>query len=304
MRTIVPMFIAVLAVAYTSNISNACTIFTVSHGDVVLFGNNEDYTNPKTHYWVIPSEEGKFGGVYFGFDDFIPQGGVNEKGLSYDINALPRAPLNLHPELPKPDDWIVRVIMKKCSTVKEAIQMAKRYNWGDSLKWQIHLADAGGDAVVISAGSDGELAFSRKPTGNGYLVSTNFNLANRKNAYSYPCRRYNTAVRMLDTIDSSKKLTVDYCRSILDAVHVEGASSNTLYSNVIDLKNGMIHLYHWHQWDEVVTLDIAEQLAKGSRRGRISDLFSSETIEKASDEHQRYQKKKQVEKKKQWWKFW
>jgi hypothetical protein len=298
------MFVFVLVAAFSSNIAKACTIFTVCHGDVVLFGNNEDYTNPKTHYWVIPAEEGKYGGVYFGFDDFIPQGGVNEKGLSYDINALPKAPFNLHPDLPKPDDWIVRVIMKKCGTVEEAIRMAKSYNWGDSLKWQIHLADAGGDAVVISAGPDGELAFSRKPKGNGYLVSTNFNLANRKNAYDYPCSRYDTAVRMLDDIGSSRKLTVDYCRSILDAAHVEGASINTLYSNVIDLKNGVIHLYYWHQWDEVVTLDIAEQLAKGSQRGRISDLFSSETTEKASDEYQMYRKKKKIEKKKPWWKFW
>lgn len=289
--------------AYSSKIATACTIFTVSHGDTVLFGNNEDYTNPKTHYWVIPSEKGKYGGVYFGFDDFIPQGGVNEKGLSYDINALPKANLNSHPELPKPDDWIVRIIMKKCGTVKEAIQMAKSYDWSDSLKWQIHLADPSGDAVVISAGPDGELACSRKPKGNGYLVSTNFNLANRKNAYSYPCTRYNTAVRMLDAIDSPKKLTVDYCCSILDAVHIKGASSNTLYSNVIDLRKGKIHLYHWHQWNEVVTLDIAEQLAKGPQRGRISDLFSSETIEKASNEYQRYLKKK-VAKKKPWWKFW
>ncbi len=72
MRNMVRIFFVVLVVAYTSNIANACTIFTVCHGDVVLFGNNEDYTNPKTHYWVIPAEEGKYGGVYFGFDDFIP----------------------------------------------------------------------------------------------------------------------------------------------------------------------------------------------------------------------------------------
>ncbi len=304
MRNWARILIAVLTVACSLNTANACTIFTASHGDVILFGNNEDYTNPKTHYWVIPSDEGKYGGVYFGFDDFIPQGGVNEKGLSYDINGLPKAPLNLHAELPKPDDWIVRVIMKKCGTVEEAIRMAKSYDWGDSLKWQIHLADSGGDAVVISAGPDGELAFSRKSTGDGYLVSTNFNLANRKNSYSYPCSRYDTASRMLDVIDPPKKLTVDYCRSILDAVHIEGASSNTLYSNVIDLKNSRIHLYYWHQWDEVVTLNIAEQLAKGSQRGRISDLFSSDTTKKASDEYQRYQKKKKVEKKKPWWKFW
>lgn len=302
MRTKVLIFIVVLLAAYASNIANACTIFTVSHGDIALFGNNEDYTNPKTYYWVIPSEEDKYGGIYFGFDNFFPQGGVNAKGLSYDINALPNAPFNPHPELPKPDDWIGRIIMEKCSTVEEAIRMAKSYNWGDSLKWQLHLADAAGDAVVISAGPDGELAFSRKPKGNGYLVSTNFNLANRKNAYAYPCSRYDTAVRMLDAVDSPEKLTADYCRSVLDAVHVEGPTSNTLYSNVIDLKNGVVYLYHWHQWDEVVTLNIAEMVAKGSQRGRIKDLFSNKTTEKASDEYQMYQKKNKI--KKPWWKFW
>ena len=249
MRNKTRILTVLLAAAYGANIANACTIFTVSRGDVVLFGNNEDYRKPKTYYWVIPSQEGKYGGVYFGFDDFMPQGGVNEKGLSYDINGLPEARLNSHPELPESNDWIVRVMMKKCGTVKEAIAMVKSYNWGDSLKWQIHLADATGDAVVISAGSGGELAFTRKPAGDGYLVSTNFNLANRKNTYSYPCQRYNTAARMLDALDSSQKPTVDYCRSILDAVHVEGPVSNTLYSNVIDLSSGVIYLYHWHQWD-------------------------------------------------------
>jgi len=301
MRNKARILTVLLVVAYGSGIANACTIFTVSRGDVVLFGNNEDYTNPKTHYWVIPSKEGKYGGVYFGFDDSVEQGGVNEKGLSYDINGLPEAPLNSHPELSEPNDWVVRVMMKECSTVDEAIAVVKSYNWGDSLKWQMHLADATGDAVVISAGPDGELAFSRKPAGDAYLVSTNFNLANRKNTYSYPCQRYNTATRMLDAI-ASKTPTVDYCRSILDAVHVEGPVSNTLYSNVIDLSSGVIYLYHWHQWDEVVTLDIAEEVAKGSRRGQISDLFSTETTKKASDEHQRHKEK--APKKKPWWKFW
>ncbi len=39
------MFIAVLAVVYTSDVANACTNATVCYDDVVLFGNNEDYTN-------------------------------------------------------------------------------------------------------------------------------------------------------------------------------------------------------------------------------------------------------------------
>ena len=49
------ILIFLLVAAYASSTANACTILTVCRGDVVLFGNNEDYTNPETHYWVIPS---------------------------------------------------------------------------------------------------------------------------------------------------------------------------------------------------------------------------------------------------------
>lgn len=183
--------------------------------------------------------------------------------------------MNLHPELPaSPSEWVARTIMKKAATVEEAIDIAGRYkreNWCIPLKYQIILADAKGDAVVISAGPDGELAFTRKKQGDGYLVSTNFNRANPENAYSYPCWRYDKAVKMLEKIEDKNDLTVDYFKSILDAVHSEGASNNTLYSNVFDLRNGMIYLYHWHQLEEVVTLDVAEQIARGkSRRPALS----------------------------------
>jgi len=276
-------------------IPGSCTIFTASYGNTVLFGNNEDYTNPKTYYWVSPPSEGNYGGVYFGFDNFSLQGGINEKGLSFDANALPKALLNPHPELPAPpSEWVVETIMKKAATVEEAIDIASRYkrdNWGIPLKYQIILADAKGDAVVISAGPDGELAFNRKQQGDGYLVSTNFNRANPENAYSYPCWRYDKAVEMLEKIEDENDLTVDYFKSILDAVHGEGASNNTLYSNIFDLRNGIIYLYHWHQFDEVVTLDVAEQIARGTLCSRISDLFSKETVDKALAEYRGYKGK-------------
>ena len=36
--------------AVSDFVPRSCTIFTASFGDKVLFGNNEDYTNPKTYY--------------------------------------------------------------------------------------------------------------------------------------------------------------------------------------------------------------------------------------------------------------
>ena len=191
-------------------VPGSCTIFTVSYGNTVLFGNNEDYHDYNTYYWSKPSGEGKYGGCYFGFDNFFPQGGINEKGLAYDFNALPRIPLNLHPELPESDGFMAK-IHETCATVEEAIAEARKHSWGSSIAWQMHLADATGDAAVMSGGLDGELVFTRKKEGDGFIVSTNFNRANPENTYpgSYPCWRYNTAVEMLAKIEDEHDLTVD-----------------------------------------------------------------------------------------------
>ena len=89
--------------AISNQAPQSCTILTASQGDNVLFGNNEDWINPNTYYWTVPSTNDTFGVVYFGFDNFWPQGGINEKGLAYDVNALPKSPLKPHHELPKID---------------------------------------------------------------------------------------------------------------------------------------------------------------------------------------------------------
>jgi len=39
----------------------SCTTFAVQQGNQVLFGNNEDYENPVTLMWVVPSSEAGYG---------------------------------------------------------------------------------------------------------------------------------------------------------------------------------------------------------------------------------------------------
>jgi hypothetical protein len=75
----ITLTLLIISASLISRVS-ACTILTASEGETVLFGNNEDFSNPKTYYWVIPPSNDTYGGVYFGFDDLWPQGGVNEKG--------------------------------------------------------------------------------------------------------------------------------------------------------------------------------------------------------------------------------
>jgi hypothetical protein len=282
-------------------VPGSCTIFSASLGDKVLFGNNEDYYKPKTYLWTEPATDENYGCVYLGFKDYSHQGGINEKGLCFDANALPKASINPHAELTAPPVyeppytdymmWAPVLILRKASNIEEVIAIASRYqrkNWypnSGKISYQLNFADAYGDAVVISVDESGELAFSRKEKDKNYLISTNYNKANPENALEYPCKRYQKAEEMLGVINSENDLTVDYFKSILDAVHQKGIVSRTLYSNIFDLKNGLIYLYHQHQFDEVVVLKVDEELAKGKFNIRIRDLFSQKTVQKASGEH-------------------
>ena len=70
--------------------AHACTAFVVYRNGLALAGNNEDFWLTDTKIWYVPKEgskrgvAGKLGRVYFGFDNFYPQGGMNEAGLFFD----------------------------------------------------------------------------------------------------------------------------------------------------------------------------------------------------------------------------
>ena len=262
---------------------SACTIFTASYGNTVLFGNSEDWLNPNTYIWFKLSRTNSYGRVYLGFDDYWPQGGMNEKGLCFDANGLPEVSLNPHPELPYCGDWVVKYCLEKCANVTEVIDTVKKFNWGTSMAYQTHFADATGDAVVISAGTNGELNFTRKTEGDGYLVSTNFNLVNSDNGW-FPCPRYNTATEMLDAVNHEDNLTIDSFRNILDAVHQEGTYA-TRYSNIFDLKNRDIYIYQNFNFNKVVVLNLDEKLSEGDETPiSINDLFIQETKQTSTTE--------------------
>ncbi|MFX1283425.1 MAG: carcinine hydrolase/isopenicillin-N N-acyltransferase family protein [Promethearchaeota archaeon] len=255
---------------------SACTICTVSSGEKVLFGNNEDWTNPNTYIWFELSNEEKFGGVYLGFDDFFPQGGMNEYGLCFDANALPKMTLNNHPELPYSQKWIVKHILELCANISQVIQVAQEFNWGTSIAYQVQFADMFGDAIVISAGTDGELNFTRKNVGDGFLLSTNFNVGYPKNGW-IPCWRYTIAFDMLSDIAQEDNLTVEAIRDILNATHQEGTYA-TKYSNIFDLITRDIYIYQNFNFKKVVKLNLDKELAKGNENPiLISDLFSQTT---------------------------
>jgi hypothetical protein len=270
-------------------IPSGCTVFTVSKGDRVFFGGNDDYINPDSYYWVDPGDARNYGAIWIGTPDNVQQG-VNEKGLAYDANGLPRADTNPHPEREPVSGGYTSYpihILHECATVQEVIEWVNAHQWHSYMHDQMQFADAGGDAVIISAGVDGEVVFTRKPSGDGFLVSTNFNVANPANGFGYPCWRYDTAQELLgQLVNQGSALTAQNATAVLDAVHTDGGSSWTIESLVADLPNGIIYLYYFYQYDKPVVIKVVEEIAKAPAPGPLSRLFPEDVQQEAARRYQ------------------
>jgi choloylglycine hydrolase len=267
---------------------SGCSVFTIAKGDQVFFGGNDDYIHPDSYYWVDPQG---YGAIWIGTPDNVQQG-VNSKGLAYDANGLPRVDVNPHLERTPVSGGYSSYpiqILRESATVEEVITWVNTHQWHSYMHDQLHFADATGDAVVISAGADSELVFTRKPQGDGHLVSTNFNIANPSNG-DYPCWRYETAQELLGgLVSQGDELTVQDAAGVLEAVHVEGGTSWTIESMVADLPNGKVYLYYFHQFDEPVVLNVTEEIANERAGVALSKLFPESVQQEAVRRFERIQ---------------
>ena len=268
---------------YDSNHAG-CTVFTLSKGDRVFFGGNDDYIHADSHYWVDPGNDSQYGAIWIGQPDNVQQG-VNIHMLAYDANGLPRQEVKSYPgHTPVPGSYnsYPLHILHECVTVEQVIHWVRTHQWHSHMHDQMHFADSTGDAVIISVGKKGEVAFTRKQAGDGFLISTNFNVANPRNGFGYPCWRYQTAQQMLDKlVKQEEPITYSNAANVLNAVHQEGISSWTLESMVADLTIGLVYLYYFYQYDKPVVLNVKEEIANPPKAGPLSNLFPLEIQEEA-----------------------
>ncbi|HKK41877.1 MAG TPA: hypothetical protein VJ963_05655, partial [Bacteroidales bacterium] len=101
-----------------------CTGFYISKGAKIFAGNNEDFDYPLTKMWVVPASENELGRIYFGYDDFSPQGGINEKGLFFDGFATDKFPVKDISDKPNYNKFFADIrdeIMATCENVGDVI---------------------------------------------------------------------------------------------------------------------------------------------------------------------------------------
>lgn len=242
-----------------------CTIVMAAKNGIVLVGNNEDWKNPKTKISFIPTFDKNYGRIFFGFNDGICQGGMNDQGLFIDANAL--SPTGWKPEQGKPNyvGNLMLTILAKCATIEDVQTFFETYNVEYLDQARFPVADRTGASMVVEYGQ-GKVQFVKK-TGT-YQVATNFVISNYKEG-NYPCNRYRIADKILG---EANEVTLPLVRAVLSATHQEGQYP-TVYSNIYDLKNRLIYVYNFHNFEEVVELNFEEELKKGQHFLDLPSLF-------------------------------
>ena len=81
---------------------------------------------------------------------------------------------------------------------------------------------------------------------------------------------------------------MEMLRSALSAAHLEFPSP-TVYSNIIDFKTGDIAIYYFHDYEEVVKLNLYHELKKGEARYLVESLFQVNPF--VSDQYKKYMKR-------------
>lgn len=241
-----------------------CTTLYAYDGRAAWAGNNEDFNNPLTYLWFIPAGPERYGRVLFGYDDYIPQGGLNDQGLFFDGLALPYKAMpetSQRPSFPDGDMAFVDEILARSANVQEVIDIVSRWNRAGGEYAQWFFGDRFGDSVII----DGDTILRKQ---GAFQLATNFRLADQPNP-PYPDDRYGTLQAMLAQADH---YDVDLFRRALDAAHAEG-DFPTLYSQIYELNTGLIHLYQFHDFQHEVVLNLADELAKGPHIVTIASLF-------------------------------
>lgn len=261
-----------ISILLASFYSEACYFILGKKNGQVLVGYNEDWYQSNAKYWFEhPSKKEKYGAVFFGFGgEFkFAQGGVNEKGLFFDGNSIPKQIVNESLKLEKKAAPVpvFKNLLKNCATVDEGIKYLNQYYIPFIKSAQIILADAQGTYAVIDLNG----LVEKGTLSNGYKIITNF----RSTDQNHFCYRYDLTSSLLEKGFSNN--VVEFENILLKTSQTFPGA--TVYSTISELNSQKINLYYNHKFANKVEIDLKKSLAEGNKEVvALENLFPKRMI--------------------------
>lgn len=186
---------------------------------------------------------------------YFPLDGMNEKGLAVGVLQLQAPPTNQTSDKTDVDTTLaIRVLLDKCATVSEAVEMLKTFDMHASANGCYHLqiADAEGNSVVVSY-VENEMVVTEKE--GDYQCATNFYLCDVPFEYEEQGKdRFDKLTEVL-TREKGVRSVADgmellhYVNIVSTEPDEEGRVYSTQWSSIYDLKNMTLTLCSDRNYD-------------------------------------------------------
>ncbi|WP_375436354.1 carcinine hydrolase/isopenicillin-N N-acyltransferase family protein [uncultured Hymenobacter sp.] len=245
--------------------ATACTIVSGTDRQGQTWAlNNEDFFHTASNYVnVFPAQNKNVLGyitLTYGSPESSMQGGVNEAGLFFDINALP-PPQNYKLSFgkkPFPHGNMLEYMLQHCRTVPEFLALWDTYYMPD-MGDQIHLADKHGNLAVIAP--DTILRATKQ------LTSTNFNVCATGPA-KQSCWRYPLAQQLLAKGGVSQANFVQ-----IAAATSQREFTTSVYTNIHNLSTGEIWFYLAEEYQTPWHTSVPALLKQGPQHILLTSQF-------------------------------
>ncbi|WP_216663668.1 MULTISPECIES: hypothetical protein [unclassified Lentimicrobium] len=261
-KNVIILIIALLTISFQSH---ACSMFVIKKDGKVMVGNNEDFYNQNSRMWFEKGNKNEFGVVYVGFDDLWPQGAINDKGLVFDGFAMPNLEIKDFEgkDSPEHEDFL-QFIMRTCSKVEEVKDIFLKWDLRGMETSMFYFVDKSGKQLIV----EGDFIEIRNQS---YDIISNFYPSQCDNLNDVTIEFYQKGRKLIET---KQETSVSFCTSLLDSLHQESSwGGGTLYSTLYDLNEGIIYLYYNHNFNNVITINIKEELQKENHIIEIPKLF-------------------------------
>lgn len=244
----------------------ACSVYKITVNNKTFVGNNEDYWNPNTRMWFEKGQNGNFGSMYVGFDNFYPQGGMNEKGLVFDGFSVDPKEMRSNPSKLTPEENFLKHIMQQCRNTDEVYAMVEKYDLTNMLLSGMWIfIDAGGNYLVVEGDA------LTKGNDKNYLLS-NFCPSQTPDLDKVDIPFYQNGRKMME---SKVDTTLSYLSKLSGTLHQTFPHDlgGTQYTTIYDLSEKVIHLYYYHDYSKSITIHLMDELDKPDAVLNIPDLF-------------------------------
>ena len=251
----------------------ACTAFKVTKDSRTFVGNNEDSWSINAQVRFVQGHNGDYGAIYFDhfnghpFRQMGPQLGMNEVGLVFDGLTIQPKHTTPVPGLKQVQfDDLLPLLMRTCASVHEAATLMRTYDFSWLTRSMLFIADRNGDYLIVESDT---MILGNDPS---YAVG-NWRMGTCSDPATIPIPRLQAGRQLLLTGSGA---SLEEAEEVLSTMTVcrPKMGEGTLFSVLFDPTDVKAHLYFYHDFNQRVTFDLKEELAKGDRVTQMTSLFT------------------------------